>query len=64
MTITLVKEIHPETGRVRYSVERDGIFIEGTVTDKEDVARRLFSAVKRSAGASIWEKVVVENSTI
>ncbi len=60
MTITLVKEIHPETGRVRYSVERDGVFVNGTVTDNEDTARRYYNAVKMSAGATIWEREIME----
>lgn len=59
MTITLVKETHPETGKVRYSVERDGLFIEGTVTYKEDVARRIYNAVRISAGTTIWEREVM-----
>ncbi len=61
MTITLIKETHPETGRVRYSVERNGIFVDGSLTEHEDVARRIYNALKKSTGISVWEREVVEN---
>ncbi|NNM95228.1 MAG: hypothetical protein HKL88_07180, partial [Bacteroidia bacterium] len=54
MTITLIKETHPETGRVRYSVERNGIFVDGSLTEHEDVARRIYNALKKSTGISVW----------
>ena len=64
MTIALVKEIHPESKKVRYSVEKDGQFIDGTLTVNEDAARRIYEAARRSKGNSIWEKEVMETTTI
>ncbi len=64
MMISLVKETHPESRRVRYSIERDGLFVDGTVTTREDVARRMFVAVKKSDGNTIWEREILEKSII
>lgn len=64
MIIALVKEIHPETKRVRYSIERDGLFVDGTVTTREDVARRMFDAACKSDGTSIWAREILEESEI
>jgi len=64
MMIALVKETHPESRRVRYSIERDGLFVDGTVTTKEDVARRMFAAVRKSDGNTIWEREILEKSII
>jgi hypothetical protein len=60
MTISLIKETHPETRKVRYSIEKDGQFVDGTLTISEDAARRMFNAAKVSGGNTIWEKQIVE----
>jgi hypothetical protein len=62
MTITLIKETHPESRKVRYSIERDGQFVDGTLTVNEDAARRMYNAAKRSNGSSIWEREIVETT--
>jgi len=62
--ITLVKETHPESKRVRYSIEKDGMFVDGTVTSREDVAKRMFEAVKKSEGSTVWEREVLEKTII
>jgi hypothetical protein len=64
MIITLVKETHPETHRIRYSIERDGLFVDGTVTTREDVARRMFDAARRSDGSTIWERQILEKAVV
>ena len=64
MIIALVKEIHPENRRVRYSIEKDGLFVDGTVTTREDVARRMYEAAKHSGGSTIWEREVLEQAQI
>ncbi|HXP52865.1 MAG TPA: hypothetical protein VN922_23165 [Bacteroidia bacterium] len=62
MTITLIKETHPESRKVRYSIERDGQFVDGTLTVNEDAARRMYNAAKRSNGNTIWEREIVETT--
>lgn len=62
MTITLVKETHPDSNKVRWSVEKNGQFVEGTLTASEDAARRMYEAIKKSGGNSIWEKEVVDSA--
>jgi len=64
MIIALVKEIHPESKRIRYSIEKDGLFVDGTVTTNEDIARRMFQAAKHSDGSTIWEREVLEQTSI
>jgi hypothetical protein len=64
MIIALVKETHPESKRVRYSLEKDGLFVDGTVTTKEDVARRMYEAARHSGGTSIWERIIMEQAEI
>jgi len=64
MTITLIKETHPENKQVRYSIERDGMFIDGTLTINEHSAKRMYEAARRSGGNTIWEKEIVEEITI
>lgn len=62
MTISLIKEIHPDTRKIRYSIEKDGHFVDGTLTINEDAARRMFNAAKISSGNTIWEKEVIETT--
>jgi hypothetical protein len=62
MILTLVKETHPESRNVRYSVEKNGQFIDGTLMINEEAARRMYNAAKRSGGNSIWEKEIVETT--
>ena len=62
MTITLVRETHPETQKVRYSIEKNGLFVDGTLTINEEAARRMYNAAKRSGGSSIWEKEIIEST--
>ncbi len=62
MTITLVRETHPETQKVRYSIEKNGLFVDGTLTINEDAARRMYNAAKKSGGNSIWEKEIIESA--
>lgn len=64
MIIALVKEVHPETKRIRYSIERDGLFVDGTVTTREDVARRMFDAACKSDGNTIWEREILDQEEI
>ena len=64
MTIALVKETHPENRQVRYSIERDGQFVDGTLTVNELSAQRMYQAMKQntvqSARNTIWKKEVIE----
>ena len=62
MIITLIKETHPESMKVRYFIEKDGQFIDGTLTVNEVAAYRMFEAAKRSGGNSIWEKQTMETT--
>jgi len=64
MTISLVKETHPETRKARYSIERDGQFIDGTLTTDEISARRMYETVKRTATVSMWKREIMETSEI
>ena len=63
MTIALVKETHPENRQVRYSIERDGQFVDGTLTVNELSAQRMYQAMKASSSLhanTIWKKEVIE----
>lgn len=60
MTITLVKETHPENRKIRYSIEKDGQFVDGTLTINEEAARRMYEAAKKSGGSTIWEREIME----
>ncbi|MGP8217060.1 MAG: hypothetical protein ACLQQ4_15940 [Bacteroidia bacterium] len=61
MIIALIKETHPGSGKIRYSIEKDGQFVDGTLTLNEDVARRMFDVVKKSGGNTIWEREIIES---
>jgi hypothetical protein len=61
MTISLIKEIHPESRKVRFSIEKDGQFVDGTLTINEEAAKRMYEAAKKSGGNSIWEREIIES---
>lgn len=64
MTIALVKETHIENKQVRYSIERDGQFVDGTLTVNEYSAHRMYDAMKQSNALqgrnTIWKREVLE----
>ena len=62
MTISLIKEVHPESRKIRFSIEKDGQFVDGTLTINEDAAKRMYEAAKKSGGNSIWEKEIIEST--
>lgn len=62
MIISLIKEIHPESRKVRFSIEKDGQFVDGTLTINEEAAKRMYEAAKKSGGNSIWEKEIIETT--
>lgn len=64
MLISLIKETHPESMKVRYSIERDGQFVDGTLTINEAAARRMYEAARKSGGSTIWEKQILESTEI
>ncbi|HSY77536.1 MAG TPA: hypothetical protein VK890_11800 [Bacteroidia bacterium] len=61
MTISLIKEVHPESRKIRFSIEKDGQFVDGTLTINEEAAKRMYEAAKKSGGSSIWEKEIIES---
>ena len=64
MILALVKETHPESRTVRYSIEKNGLFVDGTLTINEEAAHRMYNAAKRTNGNSIWEKEIVETTEV
>jgi|GEM_PF-1785247 hypothetical protein len=64
MTISLVKETHAENRKTRYSIERDGQFIDGTLTTDAESARRMYETVKRTASSSVWQREVIDTAEI
>jgi hypothetical protein len=68
MTIALVKETHTENKQVRFSIERNGQFVDGTLTVNETSAHRMYEVMKQAISLqeknTIWKKEIIEESNI